>query len=474
MSANQEDMMQVEPVKHPYSEPSVIRATISIPEKSAGNPPDDKLIPHEFSLIPNEWQKLSVQLSDPDLLVDRLIEIHPLNQSGLVSISNIRLVDVENNVSVWSAHDDFSKCTVNGEAQAVYHEAGLQIVCYGEKSKLQLPSFSDLPDTVLNLEVWIRPDQDYTGLARNWNLLISRLNKLRDQNKYLENKVQSLELECKNQRDSIQELRDNFLKEINQLKYDLHAQKTMTSRYFNELASAEKLLNDQSSLQARNKVISKQNKNLLKHNKDFYLAIVRLEKELNNLVSSARWRTGNAFIRLVERVLLREQQPLSVDGMSKEIFELKQKYKKNYLPGGKKKDAEFSRKSDELLNLVLLLQKDIKLIKCSARWRVGNLLIKLFEILTFKPGKRSEFDRLQGILEKIATQVQEGKSADPEILERKLEKIYHEFKKIKSSTRWRVGDSLFSFVDKLLLRSGKPTAMDHALKLLARYENESQ
>jgi hypothetical protein len=51
-----------------------------------------------------------------------------------------------------------------------------------------------------------------------------------------------------------------------------------------------------------------------------------------------------------------------------------------------------------------------------------------------------------------------------------LNQANDDFRAVRDSMRWRVGNSVFAVIDALLLRWNKSTAMDHALKILDEYE----
>ncbi len=474
MSSNQKKPMPADADLQQFQNASSIRAEVTVPAKYPGETPSEKLVLHEFFLIPNMWQDFRIQVSDPGLIRERGVEIHPVCESGLISISNIRFIDETDGTVLWSAHHDFSRCLVYGDAQAIYHEAGLQLICCGKESRLQLPALAELPDISMIMEIWIRPDLDFMGLARNCRTLNLRLAQEANRNKELMAQVHDLEQQVQMNQEQISELRKSSSNQVHKLKHELQAQRTLTSRYFNELASAEQLLEDQQALSTKNTTLTRRNKILSRRNKMLYQGLIRLNKDLHALLSSARWKTGNTLIRFLEVLFFRKKQPLAVDNMRQTILELKQKHKGFDQSDDKRKTVGSTDRTKDLQDLIRLLHKDFQSIKSSFRWRVGNFLVRGCEMLIFRSRQSTSVDRLQHHFQNIRPAWQDGQGIETEMLEKNLAKINNEFMNIRHSNRWIVGNSIFSFVDILLLRKGKPTAMDHALKLLARYNNECQ
>ncbi|WP_045217524.1 hypothetical protein [Desulfonatronovibrio magnus] len=485
MSLIQKNHMPADADRQRIQDVSEMRTEIYIPAKQNDSSTDDIVLLGAFPLTPNEWQTIRLEISDHCLIRERGFEIKPvINQTGLVSISNIRIINTENHV-LWSAHHDFCQCSLHGDAEGIYHETGIQVVCYGQQAWIKVPAVSNLPDCPIILKVWIRYDQNFQGLARNCNFLSLSLTKSRKQNAVLQEHVRNLDLKISGMKADSDKFKADCALQLKQVRYDLHIQKTLTSRYFNELAAAENLLDDQTELSARNKALSKQNKSLSKQisvlnkqhkklrklNKEFYKYINRLHYNLGSLVKSSRWKTGDFLLRLVEFTLCRKKQPLAVDIMRKDLLYLKNKHKTHFHAGKDKKNKSIDPEK-KIFDLISSLRKDYNSIKSSARWRLGYSISKFSPMRFSKSGHKTAVENLEQIFKQSDQMRKKDNNISFKLMQKEVNKLHKSFIELEKSKPWRTGSSFFLIIDKLLLRGNRPTSMDHALKKLSEYQNE--
>jgi len=281
----------------------------------------------------------------------------------------------------------------------------------------------------------------------------------------LEEEIQKKE-EDKQQR--VREAKEKS-REVQRLQDQLARQEELTREYFTELSKAESQL---VSVQDRAAMAESRNRGIAK-------SISQLRKDHQALVSSARWRWGNRLVRLVEILMLRKKQPLAVDHMQ-EVFSRFDRVGQEqsqtpdfFAPRPHKPCGAFYNEPDfKVLNSWLRqLNKDYELFRGSLRWKTGNAIIRAMEILTFRRKPALAVDHLGQIFEEYKEQSADYPVQNIKKLQSWLRQAKKDFSAIKNSMRWRTGDRIFSTIDTLLFRRQKPTAMDHALKITAEYEN---
>lgn len=277
--------------------------------------------------------------------------------------------------------------------------------------------------------------------------------------------VQDLQQKFKNQEQqnaSMQRAIQDKNEQVQDLQQKFENQEQLTQKYYLELSKAEtKLIKKDKTLN-----VCSQQYNDLWHN------IQLLHKDFQALLSSRRWKVGNKLIRGLEIIFLQKKQPLAVDHMQN-IFAKILQHSKTLSPDSLHPD-HCSLHSDYAIQMqswMNQLCKDFQAIEKSRRWRLGNALVRGVEIATFRSSKPTALNHLQ----KLCFEFEDCKrnsEPDCQILEKWLRQAGQDFHALRDSVRWRLGNSIFSCMDRLLLRGKKPTAMDHALWIISQLENK--
>lgn len=251
--------------------------------------------------------------------------------------------------------------------------------------------------------------------------------------------------------------------ELQQSRDQLAHQEGLTHKYFTELSKTDSQLvaaeNRASSAEAQNRETSK--------------LISQLRKDHQALVSSARWRWGSRLVRLFELLMLRKKQPLAVDHMQDVLSRLEQhKYTTEKISPQYRSNAFYNPEEIKHLNTWLRqLNHDYELLKKSLRWKTGHVIIRTIELLTFKSRQTIATDHLGHIFQEYQEQSTAFPIENTKKLQTWLRQAKNDFYALKKSMRWRTGNRIFSIIDALLFRWKKQTAMDHALRVAAEYEN---
>ncbi len=518
-------------------------------------------------LAPGEWQQLAVEIPQPEVLRKSRLQLAPLNTRGVVSVSGIKLINAANGQICWSVPEGYKGCTIDKDALVLSRGETLQLAVTGNYPCLFLPELPDLPDCPMRLEIWIKAERKQDILHTSWKDLLqnkknltTKRDELQKARNQLQQKLEKLQNEAEEKENALrQELEDSQAKEKERLKeleqaqdkekdllQQLDAQKSLTreyfelltqaeyeqelsrkqlqekqsqyqdleqklkdqealtSEYFHELAKADQTLEEekQQEYQKRQALeqklesqeqltkkyfheLSKSESSLLKkqkleqdlrqENKTLWNNINRLHKDFLALMSSKRWKTGDKLIRLVEILLLRKKQPLAVDQMQKVFATIQSQVK-----SGKAAIQEIESPGahpghvKQLQTWLRQLNKDFQALQKSQRWKLGNILIRPVEILTFRAGQPTARDHLQQIFQEYEESLTSYKGLDYKTMEKWLRQAGKDFQALKDSKRWKLGHSIFSLLDRLLLRGKKPTAMDHALEIVGQFESRQQ
>jgi hypothetical protein len=491
-------------------------------------------------LAPEEWQKISVDINDPDPLRQNRIRLDPLNSRGIIRIQSLAIVNAATDEQIWSVPGSagFDQCAIEGQALVLDRRQGLVMCATGKAPRLFLPLLPDLPDAPLRFEAWVKAGRNLDQITDLWAEKQNTIKKLRkeiqthqkqleetsrqyehskthleqvraelqqilsenekffhkwqERKEQLKQEKQILEEKLSEKEAQIQEReeRKNALKEekqtleqylreneeyknqlelqMQELKDKLAFQEDLTRQYFTELSKSESQL---VAVQDRAEIAESRNRETSK-------LINQLQKDHAALVSSARWRWGNRLVRFVEVLMFRKKQPLAVDHMQQLLAGFDQTGKKQKKPDQSLAPRPhtaygtfYGEHDIKTLNSWLRqLQNDHKLLKGSARWKLGNAIIRAIELLAFKRRQTMAIDHMEQIFKEYQEQSADYPVQNIKKLQSWLRQAKNDFYALKKSMRWRTGDRVFSIIDILLFRWKKQTAMDHALKIAAEYE----
>jgi len=163
-----------------HQEP-MLYAQICLP--SADN--DQNMPPSENTkkilLAPEEWQKISMEINNPDVLRQNRLRFDPLNTRGMIRIQSLALINAATDQAVWSAPDSagFDQCSVEGQALVLDRQEGLVMCATGNTPRIFLPAFPDLPDAPLRFEVWLKAGRNLDQITDLWTQKDQTIKKLK-------------------------------------------------------------------------------------------------------------------------------------------------------------------------------------------------------------------------------------------------------------------------------------------------------
>jgi hypothetical protein len=250
--------------------------------------------------------------------------------------------------------------------------------------------------------------------------------------------------------------------QVSEQKALISQKNNLAQRYARALAKAEE----------EQEIFRERSKHFHAGNKQLIAWMHRLQKNHDALMHSARWKTGSKIIRLIELLLLRGKKPLASDDMENIFIQFKNQEARLKTSTPEKFSSTLEPSPKELLTWMRQLNIDFKALKKSLRWKTGNFLVYPVELITFKSGKPKAVDNLKKVFKDHEAELNNSSSEDHKQLEKSLRIISKDFKALEKSMRWRVGNRIFSLIDRLLLRGKKTTAMDHALQVIEKIERK--
>ena len=120
---------------------------------------------HKILLAPGEWQEISIDILQPEILRTKRLRLDPLNTYGVAVISTIKLTDYTTGDIYWTAQNNFSQCTMEHGGFILSAQDTLVIACTGNDPQLFLPLLADLPDRPLRLNIWIKVCRDQDAIS---------------------------------------------------------------------------------------------------------------------------------------------------------------------------------------------------------------------------------------------------------------------------------------------------------------------
>lgn len=120
-------------------------------------------------LSQEEWQEVVFPIDNPIPLRQHGLRFDPLNTKGMISISEVRLVSTNTGDMLFreTTGEKFSRLSIQGDAFAVSQQENLTLCSFGHDPQLHLPAL-DVPDTPLELHVWIKAQTSQASLKGWW------------------------------------------------------------------------------------------------------------------------------------------------------------------------------------------------------------------------------------------------------------------------------------------------------------------
>lgn len=341
-------------------------------------------------MVPDEWNHIIVDIPRPEFLSKYSLRLDPLNTKGMVSVSEIKMVNVLTGNMCWSAQEKFFQLKVVRDTFVLSSNKILEVVCTGNDPQILLPQIPNLSDSPTRLEIWIKPSRNQTNLKELWDKEMQNHKNLIE--KYYSSLVRA-EQEQEQYREYIQRIKDEIKGSI-QWKVGNIIGKIIG---FILLQNSKPMLIDQPqqiNIQAKNiennflcssqKAIGKKQSN----SQQLTTWIRQLGKDFKLLKSSLRWKTGNCLVRVIEFLLLRPKQPLATDKLE-EIFVDFEVRSEAYLA---------DNQDEQKKRLIMTIGSYCKAIKVSKRWKVADAIFSTIDILLLRGRRKTAMDNIQIIL----------------------------------------------------------------------------
>jgi flagellar biosynthesis GTPase FlhF len=459
-------------------------------------------------LAPEEWQTVSIDMPAPESLRQSRLRFDPLNTRGIIEIQSMALINAVTDEPLWTMPGSagFEECIIEGRALELDRQKRLVLCAMKNGIRLFLPLFPGLPDAPLRFQARLKAGRDLDRLSREWNLTRRRLEQTEirvkqtlSENERMIQEREAIEEQLEDQVKAVHE-KEAIIRDLKEEKSELETRKQKMSRELEEKAreaasNVERLQALQGSLSSQENLtkqyftelhksetqlaeVRQQAERLEARNRESAVLIDQLDKDLDALVFSARWRLGNLLVRMVEILMLRKKQPLAIDHMQEVLKRL------GRLQGVQDKTAgsaiqqpsesrsqAYQEHDARTLNIWLQqLHNDLESLRGSMRWRLGNAVIRTIELMALRRRQSLAMDHLEQMFRQYANQSAQYPVQNVGQLKAWLNQANDDFRAVRDSMRWRVGNSVFAVIDALLLRWNKSTAMDHALKILDEYE----
>lgn len=115
-----------------------------------------------FHLLPDQWQKISLDIPVPDLLDTTPLRFSPLNTTGVATISSVKLINRVTGKALWSAQafEDDNLVSVEGTALRVPAKDNLALLITGKEPVITLKVPAQIPDCPAQAEIWFKVSQN--------------------------------------------------------------------------------------------------------------------------------------------------------------------------------------------------------------------------------------------------------------------------------------------------------------------------
>lgn len=142
----------------------LVQSPDSLEEADAWDPSEKVLLPL------NEWQRIEVEISRPELLRTNRLRLEPLNTRGVAVLAAVQLIHAATGEICWGAPNEagFSGFSMERDGFMVGRGDNLVVVCTGDEPRVLLPLLPDLPNAPMRLQLWIKADSRQTELLTLW------------------------------------------------------------------------------------------------------------------------------------------------------------------------------------------------------------------------------------------------------------------------------------------------------------------
>ncbi|MGD9971467.1 MAG: hypothetical protein AB7S77_00245, partial [Desulfatirhabdiaceae bacterium] len=433
-----------------YGEELFVQAFFPTP--SEGKTPYSEEKSQKILIAPNEWEKISISIRQPEILRTGRLRFDPLNTRGIVFISAIKLLNGITGQIVWSAEtsDAFNTCSVKEDAFVLSTDKNLELVCTGSDPQLLLPKLPDLPDIPLTLEIWMKATRSMIALQDAWSKTT-----LSDAGKTSEisglkiniSQYQKKETTLQNELKALSEEKQKQTAELNAKASEL--QKQLESLKQEKESQSAEAKTREAGLQTQLKALSEEKQ---KQTADLNAKASELQKQLESLKQekesqSAEAKTREAGLQTQLKALSEEKQKQTADlnaeasELQKQLESLKQEKEsqsaeaktreaglqtqlKALSEEKQKQTAELNAKASELQKQLESLKQEKESQSAEAKTREAGLQTRLKALSEEKEKQTSELNAKAAALQKLLEALQqekESQSAEAKILEASLQ-----------------------------------------------------
>ncbi|MFO7803156.1 MAG: hypothetical protein R6V55_12760 [Desulfovermiculus sp.] len=256
---------------------------------------------------------------------------------------------------------------------------------------------------------------------------------------------------------------------------ELEFQKELALEYFHLLHEAEKKQDELHDQLRAQKDLTLQYHQALSmadtENIDLKSRIPELRKHFYSLLSSRRWKMGNALGKIAGLGLMRVSRPGAVDRMQYIFTELG-----NISLAKSTSGSQTPGKVKQLVIWMQQLDKEFQALLSSRSWKIGNALGLMAKIIPGRRGKRVAVHRMQQIFFefenwKLTVNTPSLSQKDIAKLHSWLTRLEKELNSFLRSKRWRIGNPLGNATGRLRGRSGKHKDVDRMQSIFDQYKD---
>ena len=274
---------------------------IMLPDREGGFTMDHS---RTFLLPPEEWYELNLPIPDPELINAHGLVLGALNTRGMVNISRIEFRSLVNNETVWKADNpqEFKAFEPGQDLVRLPVEEPLQLMVCGPNPRLSVSPDTPLPDSPLELRIWIKAGLDMQAVGQ---VLQS-----------LENRQKQLSQEKKNQAEKtsqeVQELKEKIKSLENQLQetLEMHAQ---NAEELQKQIEAEKQ-KAENALKEKDDALAEKDRQLKEHKSKY--------QEQNQSLEKTKARANEAEKKLESLNQELQQKDKSLEEQSRKLKDL--------------------------------------------------------------------------------------------------------------------------------------------------------
>ncbi len=391
-------------------------------------------------LLPEEWQHLKMEVPQSHKLEKNGLCINPLNQIGMIQISAIRLKHVTSAQVFWEVNsgNGFGHCRVEGTALCLDNSNEFKILSTGHEPQIIISSMPEIPDVPLMLEIWIKVSRDLSEVAHMWA-------GYQDQDQIQKKQIEDLQSSI--ERSEFDRIKAN--RKLENLRERYNKSESERARIANKFEVLRSSIEQSEFDRTRaNRKLENLRERYKKSESEWAIKAREIEKNLDSQVDlcreycSALADTENGLVRIRER-------------------------------------------EEALKLLIYQLENDFHALLKSFRWRLGNRVICIGEWLMRRKKQPLAVDHMRKLFDQSKIVKKTKKASDASIFKsmddpcsiKKINglmgQLKKDFKALKNSKRWKMGNVLIRGLEILTLRPRKNMAIDHLENIFKDYEKIS-